>query len=79
MFEQMEIAEQVYERKSPSKTLLGHMPTVTFMLVNKKRRIRLAYQPREGLRWQAQDKKGSLYEQEDDWCRKKCLLHGPGH
>ena len=31
MFKQMEITEQVYEVKTPSKKILGQMPTVTVM------------------------------------------------
>ena len=35
MFEQMEIAEQVYKGKIPSEKYLGQIPTVIFILVNK--------------------------------------------
>ena len=36
MFKRMEIAEQVYKGKSPSKKILGYMPTVTVMSINER-------------------------------------------
>ena len=57
MFERMEVAEQVYEGGTPSKipnraesSCDGHVRK------QKRRRIRLAYQPREEPLWQVQDK-----------------------
>ena len=79
MFKEIEVAEEVYEGNHLIKTLLGKIPTVTVISWNEREdNLRRLTIPRKA-KMQAQDKKSSLYEQEDVRCRKKFLLHGPGH
>ena len=40
---------------------------------------RLAYQPREGPRWQSQDKNAGHLSDAPTKEKNICLLHGPGH
>ena len=77
MFEKMKITEQVYEGKSPSKEIIRADANLDSKSGIKWRRSHLAYQPREGPCWQAQDKKRSLFNQEDNEFRKNIFVSWP--
>ena len=42
-------------------------------------RSQIIYQPREGLRWQAQDKNSGHPSDFPASAKKTCVLYGPGH